>query len=119
MTNRSYVGNLIPALAVLLLTTIPALANGSRRINVAYPASLNGTAIAAGEYKVSWEVQSSEATVSFMQDGRVVATAKGKFMDRNVKYARNSVVFRTKADNSRTIAEIRFAGTKQALVFAD
>ena len=105
------------ALAVLFVATAPALAKNSRTINVAFPASLGNTQIAAGEYQMSWESHSPTTTVTFKRGNRVVGAAEGKLVDRDTKYSRDSVVFGAASGGSYTITEIRLGGTKQAIVF--
>jgi len=55
--------------------------------------------------------------VTFVKAGQVVTTAMGKFVDRDVKYDTDTVVYTNNPDGSHTLIEIRFAGRKQALVF--
>ena len=113
------VGKLTITLAILLMVALSAVAENARTLKVPYAASLNGKQLAAGEYKVTWETHSPEATVNFMQKQAVVASVEGKWVDRDIKYEANSVVYSNNPDGSRTILEVRFAGLKGALVFAE
>jgi hypothetical protein len=79
--------------------------------------SLNGAQLAAGEYQINWVSHSPEATVTFVKSKSVAATAEAKWVERNVKYRSNSVLFETQADGSRILTEIRLAGMSRALVF--
>jgi uncharacterized protein YfaP (DUF2135 family) len=106
-------------LAILLLAALSAVAQNARTLKVPYSASLNGKQLAAGEYKVTWETHSPEATVNFMQKQAVVATVEGKWVDRDIKYPANAIVYSRNPDGSRTILEVRFAGLKGALVFGE
>jgi hypothetical protein len=94
-------------------------AKNRRTLNLPYPGSVNGTPIAAGVYDVGWVSHSPEATVTFNKGKKVIATAQGKWVDRSVKYNRDSVMYATNPDGSRAIAEIRFAGMTQVLVFGE
>lgn len=105
--------------AMLSVATELAIAKDSRKLSVVHTASLNGTEIASGVYKVSWEAHSPEVTVSFTtaKGDRVIATAPGKIVEHAAPYRANAVVYDLKPDGSYTILEIRFAGMKQAIVF--
>ena len=113
------VGRLTVTLAVFLMAALPAVAENARTLKLPYSASLNGKQLVAGEYKVTWETHSPEATVNFAQKSKVVATVEGKWVDRDTKYEANMVVYSTHPDGSRTILEVRFAGLKGALVFEE
>ena len=119
MKNHIDFGRYTPLLAILLVASASAMAKNSRSFNLTYPASLNGTKLAAGEYRVTWESHSAEVTVTFTSTKDVVATAQGKLVERDAKYDRNAVVYETNADGARIIMEIRFGGTKQAIVFGE
>lgn len=107
----------IPVLIALALASSSALAKNARSLSLAYPVVVGGSQIAAGDYKVAWEQHSPEATVSFMRGKKVVATAQARWVERNLKYPRNSVIYSAGADGSRGIVEIRFAGMSQVMVF--
>ena len=47
-----------------------------------------------------------------------MVTAMGKWVDRGAKYREDAFVYTNNPDGSHTLLEIRFAGQKQALVFA-
>jgi uncharacterized protein YfaP (DUF2135 family) len=113
------VGRLTVTLAILLMAALSAVAQNARTLKVPYSASLKGKQLAAGEYKVTWQTHSPEATVNFMQKKAVVATVEGKWVDRDTKYEANAVVYSNNPDGSRTILEVRFAGLKGALVFGE
>jgi hypothetical protein len=113
------VGRLTVTLGILLMAALSAVAENARTLKVPYSASLKGKQLAAGEYKVTWQTHSPEATVNFMQKKAVVATVEGKWVDRDTKYEANAVVYSNNPDGSRTILEVRFAGLKGALVFGE
>jgi hypothetical protein len=47
-----------------------------------------------------------------------MATTMGKWVDRGAKYKADALVYSDNPDGSHTLLEIRFAGQRQALVFA-
>ena len=119
MRVGSFVGRITVTLAILLMAALSAVAQNARTLKLPYSASVNGKQLAAGEYKVTWETHSPEATVNFAQKKEVVATVQGKWVDRDTKYEANAVVYSNNPDGSRTIMEVRFAGLKGALVFGE
>ena len=119
MKVGSFVGRITLAAAILLMAALSAVAQNARTLKVPYSASVNGKQLAAGEYKVTWETHSPQATVNFAQKREVVATVEGKWVDRETKYEANAVVYSNNPDGSRTILEVRFAGLKGALVFGE
>ena len=72
-----------------------------------------------GNYKVTWATAASDSAVSLMQGKKVVATAQGKWVKRDAKYDSTSVVYSQNTDGSRSISEIRFAGSDEVLVFGE
>jgi len=117
MTN--HFGRLAWVPAILLVASLSAWAQNPRSFRLGSSVTLNGKAIPAGRYTVSWESHSPEATVTFVSAGRVVLTAQGQWVDRNVTYREDAIVYNTKGDGLRSLVEIRFAGMKQALVFGE
>ena len=49
----------------------------------------------------------------------VVATARGAWVKSGVKYSENSVLLRVNSDGSRSLIEIRLAGTAKSIVLKD
>jgi hypothetical protein len=119
MTHQNLLRGLISGVVLAIVLSASALAKGSRTINLLYAASLSATPIEAGEYQLSWEEGSPEATVTLTKGKNVVATAQGKIEERRVKYERSMVVVTTKPDGSRTISEFRLEGTNKAIVFSE
>ena len=82
MKVGSFVGRITLAAAILLMAALSAVAQNARTLKVPYSASVNGKQLAAGEYTVTWETHSPEATVNFAQKREVVAPVEGKWVDR-------------------------------------
>ena len=117
MDIRKYLGTSVLSVALLLASGIPGLAKDSRRVALNRDAVLSGTTLAAGQYVVRWEAQSSRATVEFAQGNKVVLSTQGRIEDRGKKYPSNMVVYDTASDGTMTVSEIRFAGSSEVLVF--
>jgi hypothetical protein len=77
---------------------------------------VDGASLPVGDCTVSWESYLPNAIVRFHTD-RTEAVAEGKWVERNVKYVEDAVVFTVGRDGARTLTEIRFSGMGRALVF--
>ena len=114
--NR-YRGNIWLALVILLTASLWAAAANSRTLSFRTPVQLNGSQMQPGFYEVEWVSHSPEATVTFKRNGQVIATAAGKWVERESKSPADSVVYSNNADGTHTLKELRFGGMKQVLVF--
>jgi hypothetical protein len=117
MDIRKYLGTSILSLALLLASGIPGLAKNSRTVTISHDFVLSGKTLPAGQYTVRWEAHSSQATVEFARDRKVVLSTESRFEDRGKKYDFNAVVYQTASDGTVSLSEIRFAGSSQVLVF--
>jgi len=117
MKLKKIVGAVIVPLA--LMTGVSASAKGKNSANVllAYDATLSGTHLASGRYRLQWETHSPGATVTFQQGDKVAATVEGKVVERGTKYSMNEVIYDQKPDGSQTILEIRLKGSSKAIIF--
>jgi hypothetical protein len=114
-----FLKRLVPLMVVLALATVSALAKDQHSITLRHNASLNGTAVAAGSYKVTWSAENGDPTVNFVKGKENVASAQAKWVDRNTKYDSDQVVYSNDGGSAPKIVEIRFAGKSQVLVFED
>jgi len=119
MRLRKLMGVTMVALVFMATASAKAKAADSRNLLVPYDATVAGSHISSGTYKVKWEAHSPQATVTFSKGNKVVTTAEGKVVDRGQKYASNQVVYDQKDDGSRVIQELRFRGSTQVIVFED
>jgi len=90
---------------------------GSRPFTLNSPVTLNGTRTPPGDYIISWESSLDDASVKLLHNDLLVVSANGRWIRRDAKYPRDAYVYRRNTDGSRTLVEIRFGGTRQALVF--
>jgi hypothetical protein len=117
MSSKKILGSLILGLAIFSVAAISTFAAGSRTFNILSPVSLNGTPIAAGEYKVSWQTHSPDATVTFAKGHKAITTAPGRLVESNTKFDRDMVISRIQPDGTRVLLELRLGGTNQSIVF--
>jgi hypothetical protein len=121
MIRKGLAGLFLFAAVLTVGLVSAAAAKDARRLNVPYHASLNGTPAHQGDYQVTWETHSPDATVTFtsQRGPDVVAKAEGKVVARAKPYDTNAVVFNRNADRSYSIVELRFKGLKEVIVFGD
>ncbi len=119
MKKLMHIGYLLPLLALLVVPAGSAWAKDkdSRSLKLAYTVKVNGTEVPAGVYKLAWGSDTNKLTLEKGKD--VIGTLDGKWVDRDSKYASDTVVYDTNADGSRRVAEIRFAGSNKVLVVGD
>ena len=117
MKRRVHFRRFAPAfVAFLVVQAATAFAKDTRRVKVVYPASVGGTTLTAGEYKLQSNTKGSDATINFVKGKSVVATAHGQWVNRDAEYDQDAVIYDKASDGSRSIIEMRFAGSKRALV---
>ncbi len=106
--------------AAVLAAAASASARNSETITIGHQATVGGTSLPAGEYVVSWKTHSPEASVTFrtIDGNQVVTNVPGRIEKRDTHYENDMVVYKEAPDGSRTVVEIRFAGTNTALVFS-
>jgi len=110
---------LLPLIVVLALATASAFAKDQHNLTLRHGASINGTTVAAGNYKITWSAESGDPTVNFVKGKENVASAQAKWVDRDTKYSNDQVVYSNDGGTAPKIVEIRFAGKSQVLVFED
>ena len=117
MNTRNYLGASILALALILAGSASALAKDAYKLTLRYDMTLKGTQLTPGEYGISWVAHSPDATVTVASKNTVVATVQGRLVDAGSTYTRNAVLYDENADGTRTIREIRLAGSNKTIVF--
>ena len=108
---------LIPLVVVLALVTASAMAKDRHNVTLRHGATISGTTVAPGEYKVTWSAESGDPTVNFIKGKESVASAQAKWVERNSKYDNDQVLYQNDGGAAPKILEIRFAGKSQVLVF--
>lgn len=105
------------ALSILLLVAASALAadkGNATKMTVLDPVMVNGTTLAPGDYKVTWDGSGADVQVTILQGKKVVATVPAKLEPRDVAYGNTAIV--TQHDgNGLDLVEIRPQGRKEAL----
>lgn len=68
---------------------------------------------------ISWESYTPDAVVKIEDTGGLGFTVAGKWVKQNTRFPADAIGYQKNRDGSRTLIEIRFAGMRQALVFAN
>ncbi len=90
---------------------------GSRNFTILSSVTTDGGRAPEGDYIISWESYVGNASVKFLRNNSLVASADGKWVKHDAKYPRDAYVYRRNPDGSRTLLEIHFEGMRQTLVF--
>jgi hypothetical protein len=77
----------------------------------------NGAQVPAGTYELTCESQGSAVRVTLWKDGQFVATAPGDWVKNGIKYAEDQALVRVNSEGSKSLIEIRIAGTARSIVF--
>ena len=103
--------------ALVLLITFAAVAavaaTGSARIDLNSDATLNGSKLTAGSYKISWTGSGDSVDVVF-KNGKQEIKTSAKVVELKKAPARTSIV----KNSDGSIREIWFGGKTSSLVFA-
>jgi len=105
-------------IAAILATAISSWAKvaTTRQIYLSQAISLDGAQVPSGIYKLSLESQGPSVRATFWQGDRFIATARGIWVKQGVKYTEDAVLLRVNADGTRSLSEIRLAGTSKSIV---
>ena len=90
---------------------------GDKSVTLSAPTTINGQKLAAGEYKVRYQVSGSTAEVHFLKDKKEVATTSGQMFEIQRAPQSDSVVTSANGDGSSKLVELQFANQKSAIRF--
>ena len=105
----------LSAAAVLSAAGVAWAGSKSLNVELREKASLNGTTLPAGKYKIAW-TGDGELQVKVSSGGRVVAESRGRLEERKVSSEADAVVSRRDASGALVISEIRLGGKKSVVV---
>jgi hypothetical protein len=105
----------IPFAGSLLLSTAALASKTNKKTMHLYEdATIKGTLLHPGDYKVEWSGTGPNVRLDLVQDGATVATVPAKVVTENSPHDQDGYVLQT-ANGGKTIAEIFFSGTKYDL----
>ena len=105
--------SLIMGLALLLASS--AFAAEKASLTLTHPATVNGTTLKAGDYKLQWDGSGPNVEVSIVKGKTVVAKVPAKIVELGATTQNNAAVMRVNSDGSSTLAGARFEGKKYGL----
>ena len=79
------------------------------------PATVNGTQLKAGDYKLEWNGTGPNVEVTILQGKKVLAKVPAKIVDLQAPAQNNAAVLKKGDNGTSTLAGARFAGKKYAL----
>ena len=103
----------VMGLALLLASSVFAASKGE--MTLLSPATINGTNLKAGDYKLQWEGTGSDVQLTISQGKNVITKVPAKVVDLNAPAPNNAAVLNTRENGKRTLAGARFQGKKYAL----
>jgi predicted lysophospholipase L1 biosynthesis ABC-type transport system permease subunit len=107
---------LFAVMLVLVLAVAAFAANKSASVRISNDATVAGTKLAAGDYKVTIDGTGPEVKVIFEQNGNVKATVTGTMTEEKTAPEYSSVITSKTADGNK-IAELRLAKNKAVVKF--
>jgi hypothetical protein len=105
--------SLILGLALLLASSAFAATKGSLTLNS--PATVNGTTLKPGDYKLQWDGSGPNVEVSILQGRTVLAKVPAKVVDLPAAAEISAAVVTKNADGTTSLSGARFEGKKFAL----
>jgi hypothetical protein len=112
MKHLKYLLALLSILTVLSPLSVFARDKNEHSVDIPATVQVGGTQLKPGNYKVKWEGAGPDIQVTFLLDGKTVATAPATLKTNQV--TQDEIV--TDSENS-TLHEIDFRRDKEALVF--
>jgi hypothetical protein len=109
--------SLIMGLALLLASS--AFAATKAELSLRSAATVNGTKLKAGDYKLLWDGSGPNVEVSIMQGKNVVAKVPAKLVDLQSPAQYNAALLKSNDDGTSTLAGARFEGKKFGLDLSD
>ncbi len=78
--------------------------------------TVNGAKVPEGMYTLSLESHGAFVRATLLRDGRFIATARGTWVKHGIKYTENTALLRVNSDGTRSLTEIRLAGSAKTIV---
>jgi hypothetical protein len=101
-------------IAVLSPLSLFARDKNQHSVDIPSAVQVGGTQLRPGNYKVKWEGTGPDVQVTFLRDGKVVATVPATVKTNDGQVTQDQIV--TDSTNN-TLNEIDFRRDKEALVF--
>jgi hypothetical protein len=117
MKSSKISNSLVLGLALLLATI--AFASNKGSLQLSEPVNVAGKQLPAGDYSVKWEGNGPNVELSILKGKAVVTKAPARLVDLSRTAGTDAAVTKVNSDGSKSLAEIRFSGKKQALAIGE
>jgi len=105
---------LLSILAVLSPLSVFARDKNQHSVDISATVQVEGAQLKPGNYKVEWQGTGPDIQVTFLQNGKTVATVPATLKTNDAQVTQDQIV--TDSANN-TLSEIDFRRDKEALVF--
>lgn len=105
----------ITTMGLALLLASSAFAANKANLTLLNPATVNGTKLKAGDYKLEWDGAGPQVQVSIIQGKTVLAKVPAKVVDLAAPASDNAAILNRSDSGSNALAGARFQGKKYAL----
>ena len=102
--------SLVLGLALLLASS--AFAATKAQLELQSTATINGTTLKPGEYKLQWDGTGPNVEVSIMKGKNVLAKVPAKLVDLNSPAQNDAAVIKNNGDGTSSLSSVRFEGKK-------
>jgi len=102
-------------MAVALLLASSAFAASKATLTLTNPATVSGTQLKPGDYRLEWDGSGPNVEVSIMQGKKVLAKVPAKVVDLSAPAQNSAAILKKGDDGTATLSGARFAGKKYAL----
>ena len=113
MKFTTFAKSLVLGLAVLLASSAFAATKGSLHLQSA--ATINGTQLKPGDYKLEWDGSGPNVEVSILKGKNVVTKTQAKVVELSSPALNDAAVVQKNDDGTSSITSVRFEGKKVAL----
>jgi hypothetical protein len=104
--------------ALILVASLAASAkmNPPRHLFLDRDITVNGVNVPRGLYALSLETHGVSVHAALWRDGRFIVSAHGTWVRHGVKYREDAVLLQVNSDGTRSLLEIRLAGSAKTIV---
>jgi hypothetical protein len=104
--------------AMILIAGLPAYAkmNPPRHLFLDRDITVNGVNVPRGMYALSLETHGVSVHAALWKDGLFIASARGTWVRHGIKYTQDAVLLQVNSDGTRSLLEIRLAGSAKTIV---
>ena len=104
--------------ALIVFASIPASAKliPPRPLFLDRDITVDGAQVPHGAYTLALESHGGSVRATLLKEGQFVATAHGTWVRHGIKYTEDAVLLKVNCDGTRSLTEIRLAGSAKTIV---